>query len=103
MQINNLIEEAKRQVDICNACRYCESFCSVFPAISRERQFANGDITQLANLCHNCRGCYYACQYTEPHEFKINIPKVLAEVRQESWQETQYQRLPQKPFTKAAR
>ena len=87
MQITKTIEEARRQVEICNACRYCESLCSVFPAISRERQFADSDITQLANLCHNCRGCYYACQYTEPHEFNINIPKVMAEVRQESWQE----------------
>jgi citrate/tricarballylate utilization protein len=51
----------------------------------RERVFSDGDITQLANLCHNCRGCYYACQYTEPHEFAINIPRALAEVRTESW------------------
>lgn len=86
MQITKTIEEARRQVEICNACRYCESFCSVFPAINRERQFADGDITQLANLCHNCRGCYYACQYTDPHEFQLNIPKAMAEVRQESWQ-----------------
>lgn len=84
---NSLIEEARRQVDICNACRYCEGFCSVFPAINRERTFTTGDITQLANLCHNCRGCYYACQYTAPHEFDLNLPKVLAQVRQESWQD----------------
>ncbi len=83
---NTFIQEAKRQATICNACRYCEGFCSVFPAISRERSFTDTDITQLANLCHNCRGCYYACQYTEPHEFAINLPKALAEVRQESWE-----------------
>lgn len=80
------IREARRQIEICNACRYCEGYCSVFPAIIRERAFAGGDVTQLANLCHNCRGCYYACQYTEPHEFALNLPKALAEVRQESWQ-----------------
>ena len=101
MQITKTIEEARRQVEICNACRYCESLCSVFPAISRERQFADGDITQLANLCHNCRGCYYACQYTEPHEFKINIPKVLAEVRQESWQEYAVPAMAAKTFHKS--
>ncbi len=80
------IAEARRQVEICNACRYCEGYCSVFPAINRERAFADGDITQLANLCHNCRGCYYACQYTEPHEFALNLPAALAEVRQDSWE-----------------
>lgn len=78
--------EARRQIEICNACRYCEGFCAVFPAMTREKAFSDGDLTQLANLCHNCRGCYYACQYTEPHEFALNIPAVLAEVRVESWE-----------------
>lgn len=81
-----LISEARRQVEICNACRYCEGYCSVFPAMHRERAFADGDITQLANLCHNCRGCYYACQYTAPHEFELNLPKALAQVRRDSWE-----------------
>jgi citrate/tricarballylate utilization protein len=84
---NDTITEARRQIEICNACRYCEGYCAVFPAITRQAAFADGDITQLANLCHNCRGCYYACQYTEPHEFALNLPKALAEVRQESWQD----------------
>ena len=81
------IQEARRQTEICNACRYCEGYCSVFPAMHAERAFSDGDITQLANLCHNCRGCYYACQYTEPHEFALNLPRALAEVRHESWKE----------------
>ena len=84
MQID-LIQEARRQAEICNACRYCEGYCAVFPALHRERAFSDGDITQLANLCHNCRGCYYACQYTEPHEFALNLPRALAEVRHDSW------------------
>ncbi|GMG81537.1 tricarballylate utilization 4Fe-4S protein TcuB [Paralimibaculum aggregatum] len=81
----DLLQEARRQSEICNACRYCESYCAVFPAIHRERAFADADLTQLANLCHNCRNCYYACQYTAPHEFALNLPKILAELRQESW------------------
>ena len=83
----DLINEARRQAEICNACRYCEGYCSVFPALHRARSFADGDITHLANLCHNCRGCYYACQYTAPHEFDLNLPKALAEVRHDSWKE----------------
>ncbi|MGR3322633.1 MAG: tricarballylate utilization 4Fe-4S protein TcuB [Pseudooceanicola sp.] len=78
--------EARRQIEVCNACRYCEGFCSVFPAITRDKVFADGDITQLANLCHNCRGCYYSCQYTAPHEFDLNLPAALAEARAESWE-----------------
>ncbi len=83
---NETYEEARRQLEICNACRYCEGYCSAFPAITRLRAFADGDITQIANLCHNCRGCYYACQYTEPHEFALNLPQALAKTRTESWQ-----------------
>ncbi len=80
-------EEARRQLQICNACRYCEGYCAAFPAITRRRAFADGDITQIANLCHNCRGCHYACQYTEPHEFALNLPQALAEVRRETWED----------------
>ncbi|MDO5614085.1 MAG: tricarballylate utilization 4Fe-4S protein TcuB [Paracoccus sp. (in: a-proteobacteria)] len=80
------MDEARRQIEICNACRYCEGFCSVFPAMTRNKAFADGDLTHLANLCHNCRGCYYACQYTPPHEFALNIPAALAEVRTDSWE-----------------
>lgn len=81
----DVIGEARRQAEICNACRYCEGYCSVFPALHRERAFSAGDITHLANLCHNCRGCYYACQYTAPHEFNLNVPQALANVRHDSW------------------
>ncbi|MCP4207918.1 MAG: tricarballylate utilization 4Fe-4S protein TcuB [Shimia sp.] len=82
----DLIQEARRQAEICNACRYCEGYCSVFPSLHANRAFTDGDITQLANLCHNCRGCYYACQYTAPHEFDLNLPAALAEVRRDSWE-----------------
>ncbi len=84
--------EARRQVEICNACRYCEGYCSVFPAIHRQRVFSDAEITQLANLCHNCRGCYYACQYTEPHQFALNVPQALADVRQASWRDCAWPR-----------
>ena len=85
--LSSTIAEARRQIEICNACRYCEGYCSVFPAIHKERNFTAAQISHFADLCHNCRSCYYACQFTEPHEFALNIPKVLAEVRQDSWQQ----------------
>jgi len=80
-----LIGEARRQIEICNACRYCEGFCAVFPAMEQRRVFSDHDLHYLANLCHDCRGCYYACQYAPPHEFAINIPKIFAAVRTETY------------------
>ena len=54
------LKEAGRQLVICTACRYCEGFCAVFPAMERRRSFAPADLTYLANLCFDCRGCFYA-------------------------------------------
>jgi citrate/tricarballylate utilization protein len=70
---------------ICNSCRYCEGFCAVFPAMERRLQFSEADLDFLANLCHNCSECFYACQYAPPHEFAVNVPKVFAEIRVKSY------------------
>ncbi|SFM38788.1 tricarballylate utilization 4Fe-4S protein TcuB [Thermodesulforhabdus norvegica] len=74
-------KEAERVLTICNACRYCEGFCAVFPAMELRRTFSREDIIYLANLCHNCRDCYYACQYAPPHPFNVNFPRVMAQLR----------------------
>src|SRR5688500_18180957 len=71
---------------VCNACRYCEQYCPVFPAMERRLIFREPDLTYLANLCHNCGECLYACQYAPPHEFGINVPRTLAEIRQRSYE-----------------
>lgn len=77
--------EGDRIMQICNACRYCEGFCGVFPAMARRLTFTEADISYLANLCHNCGACYYACQYAPPHEFQVNVPRTFAEVRKETY------------------
>jgi citrate/tricarballylate utilization protein len=73
--------EVARQMQICNACRYCEGFCAVFPAMTRRLEFGRPDIHYLANLCHNCGACLHACQYAPPHEFAVNVPQAMARVR----------------------
>lgn len=79
--------EVDRILHICNACRYCESFCAVFPAMTRRLDFNVADAHYLANLCHNCSACLYACQYAPPHEFGVNVPKTLAQVRRDTYVE----------------
>lgn len=73
--------EVARQLQICNACRYCEGFCAVFPAMTRRLSFNQADVHYLANLCHNCGACLHACQYAPPHEFMVNVPQAMARVR----------------------
>jgi citrate/tricarballylate utilization protein len=79
--MDELFTEAQRQLTICNSCRYCEGYCAVFPALERRAVLETGDITQLANLCHDCRACFYACMYAPPHEFAVNPPEILSRVR----------------------
>ncbi|MEX3934432.1 tricarballylate utilization 4Fe-4S protein TcuB [Paraburkholderia phymatum] len=73
--------EVARILRICNACRYCEGFCAVFPAMTRRLEFGDADVHYLANLCHNCGACLHACQYAPPHEFAVNVPQAMARVR----------------------
>lgn len=77
--------EADRLMTICNACRYCEGLCAVFPAMEMRRTFLDGDLDYLANLCHQCGACYTDCQYSPPHEFNVNIPASFARLRNESY------------------
>jgi citrate/tricarballylate utilization protein len=81
----NIPSETFWQLEVCNACRYCEGYCAVFPALEKRRRFSPADVVYLANLCHDCRACFYACMYAPPHEFGVNIPKALAEVREQTY------------------
>lgn len=81
------VAEVARQMQICNACRYCEGFCAVFPAMTRRLEFTPADIHYMANLCHNCGACLHACQYAPPHAFAVNVPQSMAQVRGEAYVE----------------
>ena len=87
MRETESVTEARREMEICNACRYCEGYCAVFPAMEQRRIFTKADLVYLSNLCFDCRDCYYACQYAPPHEFGLNLPQTLAQVRAETYEE----------------
>ncbi len=53
LSAEDLSAEAGRQLTVCNACRYCEGYCAVFPALELRRALTEGDITHLADLCHD--------------------------------------------------
>ena len=93
-----LIQEIDRQLTVCNACRYCEGYCAVFPAMELRRTFDEEDIVHLANLCFDCRACYNACPYTPPHDYAINIPAVMSQARVETYREFSAPRLLSKLF-----
>jgi citrate/tricarballylate utilization protein len=81
----SLAREGERVMRICNACRYCEGFCPVFPAMEKRLVFVERDLIYLANLCHDCGECFYSCQYAPPHQFMVNVPRTFAEIRRETY------------------
>jgi citrate/tricarballylate utilization protein len=83
----NVLAVGAHVMTVCNACRYCEQYCPVFPAMEDREAFGKVDLEYLANLCHNCGECLYACQYAPPHQFAINVPLTLSQVRLESYEE----------------
>ncbi len=74
-------------MSVCNACRYCEQYCPAFQAMEQRRTFATADLNYLANLCHGCGECLYACQYAPPHEFSINVPRTFSQLRVQSYEQ----------------
>jgi citrate/tricarballylate utilization protein len=87
MPAPDLIAEAARQMTICNACRYCEGHCAVFPAIELRLAFAAADVTYLASLCHDCGACFHHCQYAPPHEFAVHVPRTFAQLRAQTYRD----------------
>ena len=85
MRSTDKTTEAARVMSICNACRYCEGHCAVFQAMELRLEFNADTVDYLANLCHNCGACYHNCQYAPPHEFQLNVPAAMAELRQENY------------------
>jgi citrate/tricarballylate utilization protein len=79
--------EVARVLQICNACRYCEGYCAVFPAMARRLAFGRNDVHYLANLCHSCGACLHACQYAPPHDFGVDVPRAMARVRVRTYTE----------------
>jgi citrate/tricarballylate utilization protein len=84
---DDLTQHGAHVMTVCNACRYCEQYCPVFPAMEEMRTFEKTNLALLANLCHNCGECLYACQYAPPHEFGINVPNTLARIRLQVYQD----------------
>lgn len=87
MPVDDLLSHGAHVASVCNACRYCEQFCPVFPAIEQRLVFEKKDLVYLANLCHNCGECLYSCQFAPPHEFGIDVPRTMARIRERTYEE----------------
>ena len=82
-----IFAEAKRALNLCNTCGFCSGLCAVFPAAQGRPDLTPGDLRHLAHLCHDCRSCVHDCQYAAPHDFAVNLPATLANLRRADYRE----------------
>lgn len=87
MRLVDFYDEARRVMVLCTVCGYCDGYCDVFHSAKLRRNLHVSDMHHLANLCHNCRNCRSACQYAPPHDFAIDVPRTLAEVRRRTYRD----------------
>jgi Fe-S oxidoreductase len=84
---NALREEIDRTFEICHSCRMCFKFCDAFPAIfniiddenTKIKDFSENQLSQIADLCFQCKICYFKCPYTkdDDHEFNLDFPRLI--------------------------
>ncbi len=79
------LAEARRVLNLCSVCGYCDGLCEVFPAAEAASDLDDTTVVRLSHLCHACRGCAPACQYASPHPFAVDVPLALSRVREGSW------------------
>jgi len=83
--VNSLEAESKRQLYICHTCRLCWNLCPYFPALFDLVDGREGEMDQISyeqldgivDLCYQCKLCYVKCPYKPPHEFEVDVPRLL--------------------------
>ena len=76
------LAEARRVLNLCTICGYCDGLCEVFPAAKAATDLDEATVVRLSHLCHACRSCAPACQYASPHPFAADVPMALSRVRE---------------------
>ncbi|MGE0886027.1 MAG: anaerobic glycerol-3-phosphate dehydrogenase subunit C [Blastocatellales bacterium] len=86
-----LDKELRRQYDVCNSCRLCFNLCPGFPKLFEHfdsdevdtdpDKLTKAQVNEFVDLCYNCKLCFVKCPYTPPHNFLIDIPKVVMRAR----------------------
>lgn len=81
-----LLDEQKRQFDVCHGCRLCFNFCPAFPdlfdltdKVEEEKglSLTRELLRPVEAQCYQCQLCYLRCPYTDPHEYKLDVPALF--------------------------
>jgi len=86
---SDLDREYRRQLDVCHTCRLCFNLCPAFPDFFSRIDAVDGkmemvtrsDLDSFTDLCFECKLCDLKCPYVPPHEFMIELPRVVLRAR----------------------
>ena len=94
---DKLDEETRRQFDVCHGCRRCFNLCDSFPKlfdlIDESETYEldsvkSKDFKPIVDACTMCDMCFMVtCPYVPPHEFAIDIPKLMLRHRAKEFSE----------------
>lgn len=84
-QQESLQKELLRVWDICHGCRLCfnlcPSFSNLFKYIDEKdgevRDLSKVELNQVTDLCYQCKLCFVKCPYTPPHQWEVDVPRLL--------------------------
>jgi glycerol-3-phosphate dehydrogenase subunit C len=85
----DLGREFRRQLEVCSTCRICFNLCPAFLDFFGRIDKVDGsiskvtpeDLTSFTDLCFECKLCDLKCPYTPPHQFGIDIPRLVLRAR----------------------
>jgi Fe-S oxidoreductase len=88
--------ELHRVFEVCNGCRMCFKYCSVFPDLFKliddhydgnVKKVTLADTDKLFEQCFQCRLCEFQCPYTprEGHEFQLDFPQLVHRYQAHKW------------------
>ena len=86
---DDLLAEQRRQYDVCHGCRLCWNLCPAFPDLFNLTDSVEGEMEQISaerfgkmeELCFQCKLCWVVCPYTAPHEYDLDVPRLIARSR----------------------
>ncbi len=81
----DLQKELHRVFDICHGCRLCFNLCPSFGELFHFIDDKDGDgkdlshveLNRVTNLCYQCKLCFVKCPYTPPHQWEVDVPRLL--------------------------
>src|SRR5205085_8914436 len=81
----DLRKELDRVYDICHGCRLCFNLCPSFVNLFKYIDEKDGEVKELkkveldevTDLCYQCKLCFVKCPYTPPHDWDVDVPRLL--------------------------